>query len=124
MGAPELQNISRIAGSIKTQDFLTKISFKISSIYVGVSGRVLVLSFVMSHTSVNSDIQIPVHVLMINQRHLFVHRPYGIVSHIQDYVQYKMFCNSGVSTWLSVGLILASLTLPSLLHHRIPEIQC
>ena len=81
VGAPELQNISRIAESIKTQDFLT-------SIYVGVSGRFPVLSFVMSHTSVNSDMQIPVHVLMINQCHLFVHPPYDrMVSHIQGYVQ-------------------------------------
>ena len=53
---PELQNISWIAYSIKTQDFLT-------SIYVGVSGHFPVLSFVMSRTSVNSDMQIPVHVL-------------------------------------------------------------
>ena len=117
VGAPELQNISRIAELIKTQDFLT-------SIYVGVSGRFPVLSFVMSRASVNSDMQIPVHVLMINQCHLFVHPPYGMVSHIQGYVQYKMFCNSEVSAWLSVGLILASLTLPSLSRHRITEIQC
>ena len=114
---PELQNISRIAESMKMQDFLT-------SIYVGVSGRFPVLSFVMSRASVNSDMQIPVHVLMINQRHLFVDPPYGMVSCIQGYVQYKMFCNSGVSAWLSVGLILASLTLPSLSRHRITEIQC
>ena len=78
----------------------------------------------MSRTSVNSDMQIPVHVLMINQCHLFVHLPCGMVSDIQGYVQYKMFCNSGVSVWLSVGLILASLTLPSLSHHLITEIQC
>ena len=117
VGEPELQNISRIAELIKTQDFLT-------SIYVGVSGRFPVLSFVMSHASVNSDMQIPVHVLMINQRHLFVHPPYGIVSHIQGYVQYKMFCDSEVSVWLSIGLILASLTLPLLSRHRITEIQC
>ena len=90
MGAPELQNISRIAESIKTQDFLT-------SIYVGVSGRFLVLSFAMSRASVNSDMQIPVHVLMINQRPLFVHPPYRMVSHIQGYVQYKMFYNLEVS---------------------------
>ena len=109
---PELQNISRIAESIKTQYFLT-------SIYVEVSERFPVLSFVMSHASVNSDIQIPVHVLMINQDHFFVHLPYGMVSHIQGYVQYKMFCNSGVSAWLSVELILASLTLPSLSRHPI-----
>ena len=41
----------------------------------------------MSRASVNSDSQIPV--LTINQSHLFVHSPYGMVSHIQDYVQYK-----------------------------------
>ena len=117
VGAPELQNISRIAESIKTQDFLT-------SIYVGVSGRLPVLSFAMLRASVYSDMQIPVHVLMINQHHLIIHPPYGMVSHIQGYVQYKMFCNSGVSTWQSVGLILASLTLPSLSHHCITEIQC
>ena len=117
MGELELQNIFRIAESIKTQGFLT-------SIYVGVSGCFPVLSFVMSHASVNSDMQIPVHVLMINQCHLFVHPPYGLVSHIQGYVQYKMFCNLGVSAWLSVGLILASLTLPSLSRHRITKIQC
>ena len=117
VGAPKLQNISRIAESIKIQDFLT-------SIYVGVSGRFPVLSFAMSRASVNSDMQIPVHVLMINQRHFFVHPPYGMVSHIQGYVQSKMFCNSGVSVWLTVGLILASLTLPSLSRHCITEIQC
>ena len=92
VGAPELQNIFRIAESIKMQYFLT-------SIYVGVSGRFPVLSFVMSHASVNSDMQIPVHVLMINQCHLFIHPPYGMVSRIQGYVQYKMFCNSEVSAW-------------------------
>ena len=58
---PELQNISRIAESIKTQDFLT-------SIYEGVSGCFPDLSFVMSCASVNSDMQIPV--LVINQCHL------------------------------------------------------
>ena len=84
VGAPELQNISRIAESIKTQDFLT-------SIYVGVSGCFPVLSVAMSHASVNSDMQIPIHVLMINQCHRFVHLPYGMVSHIQGYVQYKMY---------------------------------
>ena len=46
VGAAELQNISRIAESIKTQDFLT-------SIYVGVSESFPVLSFAMSHTSLN-----------------------------------------------------------------------
>ena len=108
--APELQNISGIAESIKTQeDFLT-------SIYEEVSGRFPDLSFAMSCASVNSDTQIPV--LTINQCHLFVHPPYGMVSHIQGYVQYKMFCNLGASAWLSVGLILAfsispSLSLPS-----------
>ena len=56
VGAPELQNIFRIAELIKMQDFLT-------SIDVGVSGRFPVLSFVMSRASVNSDMQIPVHVL-------------------------------------------------------------
>ena len=44
MGAPKLQNISRIAESIKMQDFLT-------SIYVGVSGHFPVLSFAMPHAS-------------------------------------------------------------------------
>ena len=106
MEAPELQNISRIAELIKTQEnFLTRI-------YKGVSGCFPDLSFVMSRASVNSDMQIPV--LMINQCHLFVHPPYGTVSHIQGYVQYKMFCNLGASAWLSVGLILASSTSPSL----------
>ena len=104
--APELQNISRIAESIKTQeDFLT-------SIYEGLSGHFPDLSFAMLRASVNSDTQIPI--LTINQCHLFVHPPYGMVSRIQGYVQYKMFCNSGVSAWLSVGLILASSTSPSL----------
>ena len=51
--APELQNIFRIAESIKTQDdFLT-------SIYEGVSGCFPDLSFAMSCASVNSDTQIP-----------------------------------------------------------------
>ena len=60
--APELQNISRIAESIKMQeDFLI-------SIYEGVSERFPDLSFAMSCASVNSDMQIPV--LMINQCHL------------------------------------------------------
>ena len=87
--APELQNIFRIAELIKMQeDFLT-------SIYVGVSGHFPDLSFAMSRASVNSDMQILV--LMINQRHLFVHPPYEMVSCIQGYVQYKMFCNSGAS---------------------------
>ena len=46
---PELQNISRIAELIKTQEnFLTRI-------YKGVSGRFPDLSFVMSRASVNSD---------------------------------------------------------------------
>ena len=104
--APELQNISRIAESIKTQeDFLT-------SIHEEVSGRFPDLSFAMSHVSVNNDTQIPV--LTINQRHLFIHPPYGVVSRIQDYVQFKMFCNLGVSVWLRVGLMLASSTSPSL----------
>ena len=70
---PELQNISRTAESIKMQDFLT-------SIYEGVSGHFPDLFFAMSRASVNSDMQIPV--LMINQCHLFVHLPYGMVSHI------------------------------------------
>ena len=103
--APELQNISRIAESIKTQDFLT-------SIHELVSGRFPDLSFVMSHASVNSDMQILV--LTINQCHLFIHPPYGMVSHIQDYIQFKTFCNLGASSWLGVGLILASSTSPSL----------
>ena len=94
--ASELQNISRIAESIKTQeDFLT-------SICEGVSGRFPDLSFAMSRASANSDKQIPV--LTINQRHLFIHPHYGMVSRIQGYVQYKMFCNLGASMWLSVGL--------------------
>ena len=88
VGAPELQNISRIAESIKTQDFLT-------SIYVGVSGRFPVLSFAMSRASVNSDMQIPVHVLMINQCHLF--RPSTLwngITHsrlctVQDVLQFR-----------------------------------
>ena len=104
--ALELQNISRIAESIKTQeDYLT-------SIYEGVSGRFPDLSFAMSRASVNSDTKIPV--LTINQCHLFVHLLYGMVSCIQGYVQYKMFCNSGASLWLSVRLILVSSTSPSL----------
>ena len=78
-----MQNISRIAESTKMQeDFLT-------NIYEGVSGHFPDLSFVMSHASVNSDMQIPV--LTINQCHLFVHPPYGIVSRIQGYVQYKIY---------------------------------
>ena len=94
---PELQNISRIAESIETQE-----DFQIS-IYEGVSGRFPDLSFEMSRASVNSDMQIPV--LTINLCHLFVHPPYGMVSRIQGYIQYKMFGNSGASTWLSAGLI-------------------
>ena len=75
---PKLQNISRIAESIQTQeDFLT-------CIYERVSGRFPDLSFAMSRASVNSDMKIPV--FMINQRHLFVHPPYGMVSRIQGYV--------------------------------------
>ena len=87
------------------KDFLT-------CIYEGISGRFPDLSYAMSRVSVNSDMQIPV--LTINQPHLFVHTPYGMVSRIQGYVQYKMFCNSGASTWLCVGLILASSTSPLL----------
>ena len=103
---PGLQNISRIAESIKTrEDYLT-------SIYKGVSGRFPDLSFATSSASVNSDMKTPV--LTINQCHLFVHLPYGMVSCIQGYEQYKMFCNSGASAWLSVRLILASSTSPSL----------
>ena len=98
--APELQNISRIAESIKTQeDFMI-------SIYERGSGHFSDLSFAMSHASVNSHMQIPV--LTINQCYLFVHPPYGMVSCIQGYVQYKMLCNLGASAWLSVRLILAS----------------
>ena len=98
--APKLQNISRIAESIKTQeDFMI-------SIYERGSGHFPDLSFAMSHVSVNSLMQIPV--LTINQCYLFVHPPYGMVSRIQGYVQYKMLCNLGASAWLSVGLILAS----------------
>ena len=115
--APELQNFTRIAESIKTQeDFLT-------SIYEGVSGRFPDSSFSMSRASVNSDKQIPV--LMINQCHRFIHPSYGIISHIQGYVQYNMFCNSGASAWISVGLILTSLTSPSLslpLHNRLNSV--
>ena len=104
--APELQNISRMAESIKTQeDFLT-------NIHEGVSGRFPDFTLVMSRASVNSDTQIPV--LTINQCHLFVYPPYGMVSHIQGYVQFKMFCNLSTSVWLSVGLILASSTSTSL----------
>ena len=87
--APELQNISRIAESIKTQeDFMI-------SIYERGSGHFSDLSFAMSQASVNSLMQIPV--LTINQCYLFVHPPYGMVSYIQGYVQYKMLCNLGVS---------------------------
>ena len=76
------------------------------------------LSFAMSHASVNSDTQILV--LKINQHHpIFVYPPYGMVSLIQGYVQYKMFCNLGTSAWLSVGLILASSTSPSLPSHNL-----
>ena len=106
----KLQNISRIAELIKTQeDFLT-------SIYEGVSVRFPDLSFALSRASVNSDTRIPVLTinLAINQLHLFVHPPYGMVARNQGFVQYKMFCNSGASVWLSVGLILASSTSPSL----------
>ena len=104
--APELQNISRIAESIKMQeDFLI-------SIHKGVSGCFPDFTFAMSHASVNIDTQIPV--LTINQCHLFIHLPYGMVLHIQGYVQFKMFCNLGASVWLSVGLLLASSTSPSL----------
>ena len=95
-----MQNTSRIAESIKTEeDFLT-------SIYEGDSGCFSDLSFAMSHASVNSLTQIPV--LTINQCYLLVHPFYGMVSHIQGYVRYKMFCNSGASAWLCVVLILAS----------------
>ena len=60
--APKLQNISRIAELIKTQeDFLT-------SIYEVVSGYFPDISFAISCASVNSDTQIPV--LTINQHHL------------------------------------------------------
>ena len=98
--APELQNISRIAASIKTQeDFMI-------SIYERGSGRFSDLSIAMSRASVNNHMQIPV--LMINQCYLLVHPPYGMVSCIQGYVRYKMLCNLGASVWLSVGLILAS----------------
>ena len=62
------------------EDFLTRI-------YEGVSGRFLDLCFAMSCASVSSDTQIPV--LTINQHHLFIHPPYGMVSCIQGYVQYK-----------------------------------
>ena len=81
--APQLQNISRIAVAIETQeDFLTRI-------YERVSGRFPDLCFAMSRASVSSDTQIPV--MTINQRHLFVHPPYGMVSHVQGYVQYKTY---------------------------------
>ena len=51
---PQLQNISRIAVAIETQqDFLTRI-------YEGVSGRFPDLCFAMSRASVSSDMQIPV----------------------------------------------------------------
>ena len=46
--APELQNFSRLAESIKTQGFLT-------SIYEWVSGCFPDLSFAMSYALVNSD---------------------------------------------------------------------
>ena len=89
---PKLQNISRIAESIKMQeDFLT-------SIHEGIGGCFPDFTFVMSRASVNSDTQIPVTVLTINQCHLFVHPPYGMVSRIQGYVQFKMFCNSIYTT--------------------------
>ena len=79
--APELQNISRIAESIETQeDFQTNIC-------EGVSGCFPDLSIAMSRASVNSDSQIPI--LTINQHHHFIHPPYGMVSYIQGYVQYK-----------------------------------
>ena len=86
--ATELQNISRIAESIKMQeDFLT-------SIYEGVSERFPDLSFALSHASVNSDTLIPV--LTINQRHLFIHPPYVTVScthsrlcAVQDVLQFE-----------------------------------
>ena len=95
-----MQNTSRIAESIKTEeDFLT-------SIYEGDSGCFSDLSFAMSRASVNSLTQIPV--LTINQCYLLVHPSYGMVSRIQGYVRYKMFCNLGTSVWLSVVLILAS----------------
>ena len=69
--APELQNISRIAESIKMlEDFLT-------SIYEGVSGCFPDLSFAMSRASVNRDTHIPI--MMINQCHLFIYLPYGMV---------------------------------------------
>ena len=80
---PQLQNISRIAVAIEMQeDFLTRI-------YEGVSGCFPDLFYAMLHASVSSDTQIPV--LTINQRHLFVHPPYGMVSRIQGYVQYKTY---------------------------------
>ena len=46
--APELQNISRIAESIKMQDYLT-------SIHEGVSGRFPDFTVAMSRASVNND---------------------------------------------------------------------
>ena len=50
--APQLENISRIAVAIETQeDFLTRI-------YEGVSGRFPDLCFAMSRASVSSDTQI------------------------------------------------------------------
>ena len=101
---PELQNISRIAESIKTQkDFLT-------SIHEGVSGRFPDLYFAMSRASVNSNTQIPV--LTINQHHLFIHSPYGMASRIQDSRCSAIWASA--SAWLGVGLILASSNSPSL----------
>ena len=101
--ARKLQNISRIAESIKTQqDFLT-------SIYEGVSGHFSDLSFVMSRTSVNSD-TITLYWRLTNAIFSSIHlMEWYHVCTVQE-----MFCNSGTFVWLSVVLILASLTSPSL----------
>ena len=82
--ASELANtVNLSAVAIETQnDFLT-------SIHEGVSRRFPELSFVMSHVSIDSNTKIPI--LMISQRRLFVHPPYGTVSRIQGCVQYKTY---------------------------------
>ena len=74
-------NLPAVAIEIQ-KDFLT-------SIRAGVTQRFPELSFVMSYVSVDSSTKVPV--LMISQRRLFVHPPYGMVSRIQGYVEYKIY---------------------------------
>ena len=85
--ASELVNtVNFPAVAIEIQrDFLT-------SIHAEVTRRFPELSFVISRVSVDSNTEVAV--LTISQRRLFVHPPYGMVSRIQGYVQYKTYCIS------------------------------